>query len=399
MSPKRIGILVGCGIAGLILMISVSSLIGWNAVGKMKTVQYPTGNLGFANKQGIYFKGFGKVNDWPQVANLSIGSYEGGKDDIDAADVERIPISFRGSATAQQSLLVRIDMPTDKTQMFEILRMFPGGYENFVRKGLMPEIETATRTAANLMEAEEALNNISSFKDKIQDQLIFGPYMTESHFVIDTNNLGETERKSAVRIISEGGIAKRLPLDINKLGCKVRTVQASQPMFDESVQTAINSRRQASLAAETAKKERIAAEQQKLSAVAVGEKDVITEQYRLQKENATIVATARMKQEASVLNLQAADNDAAATLKLATAEAKAKEMIMKADGYREKILKAEITKTELIADAIKNSSGRFVPEIVIGGDASKSTSAEGVSNLIHMLNAGQATDLVDKFKK
>lgn len=399
-TPKRIATITGSVIIAILFLFFMPSIWGWNSVGRMKTVQYLNGGQGFTNKQGIYIKAFGTVNDWPMVSNLSIGSYEGDKDDSKAADVERIPISFRGSATAHQSLLVRIDLPTTKAEMFEILRMFPGGYNNLVRKGLMPEIEMATRTAANLMDPEEALNNISSFKDKIQDQMIFGLYKTETMIEFDTAATGEIERRNAIKIVknSETGQAMRIPLDLEKLGCKVRSVQASQPKFDDAVQTAINDRRQASLAAETAKKKRIAAEQEKLSAVAEGEKDVIQEQFKIQKQQATIVATARMNMEASALGLQAAKNRADSTIMLAEAESQAKRKIMAADGYMEKILQAEIRKTELIADAIKSSNVRWTPDVVIGDDAAgKSSSA--VDNLIKMLSVGQANSISDAVKR
>jgi hypothetical protein len=397
MTPRRAIIIAVVGFVGLFVIIMLANSIKWNPVGRMKTVQYLDGSIGFFNKQGFYPSMFGTVNDWPQVSSVSIGSYEGGKDDAKEADVDAIAVSFRGSATAHQSLLVRIDLPTDKTTLVDILRMFPGGYENFLRKGILPEIEMATRTAANLMEAEEALNNLSSYKDLIQDQLTFGLYKLQSHIEIDTNDAKEIERKNVVKIVMDDkGMKERIPLDLKKLGAVIRSVQCSRPDFDASVQTAIDARRNASLAAETAKKNRIAAEQQKLSAVAEGEKAVIEAQYAVQKEQAAVVAKARIDKEASDLDVQTAGNEKTAAILRAEGDAKSKQLVMQADNYREKQMQMEIRKTELICDAIKTSQMRFVPEISISGDGKGASADQSVRNLINMLNVSTAQGLQSK---
>lgn len=404
-SPKT---LIAFGVTALIILIGViaafNGAVGWNNQGEMRTGIYLTGGTYFVKTPGYYFRWFAQQEEkWPYVATLSIGSYEGKGDDIKDSDVPRMKVSFAGAAKADQSALFRFDMPKTKEEMFKIWEKYPGAYPMFIRKGLLPEAQTALRTAANLIEPEEALNNISQFRDKVADQMQNGLLMTYTEMRDITNSAGEQERKQITKEkTDEDGNLLREPLRFGALGVSFSQVEVSLPVFEKDVNDAIMERRRQTLNAETAKKRRIAAEQDLLAQKAEGEAAVVQAQFRIQKEQAEVVASARLALEKSELDVQAAENEKKAAILRAEGDAKAKQLVMHADGYMEKILKAEITKTELIADAIKNSNVRWVPDVAIYADGSGDKGRGGsdqIRSLVDFATIEAAKKLRDDVKE
>lgn len=398
-SPKTLTTLIVISIIFIIIGIATfNGFFGWNNQGEMRTGIYPTGGTYFVKKPGYYFRGFAQQEEkWPFVATLSIGSYDGKGDDVKDADVGRLKVSFSGAAKADQSALFRFDMPKTKEEMFAIWEKYPGAYPMFIRKGLLPEAQTALRAAANLMEPEEALNNISQYRDKVEDQMRNGLFMTYTEMKDITNAAGETERKQLTKIkLNDNGHAEREPLKFTTLGVMFSQVEVSLPVFEDDVDKAIRERRKQTLNAETAKKRRIAAEQDKLAAQAEGEAEVIKAQLRIQKEQAETVAAAQLALEKSELDVQAATNERRATILRAEGDAKAKELVMSADGYKDKMIQADVRKVELLADAIKNSKVKWVPEyqVINGNNTSNATSGTGaIQQLIDFATISAAKNL------
>lgn len=391
-------------VIGVLVVLGLfNGAIGWNNQGQMRTGIYPTGKTYFVKNPGYYFRIFAQQEEvWPYVATLSIGSYDGKGDDIKDSDVPRMKVSFSGAAKADQSALFRFELPRTKKEMFDIWEKYPGAYPMFVRKGLLPEAQTALRTAANLMEPEEALNNISQFRDKVADQMQNGLLMTYTEMVDMINSNGEKERKQFTKEkLGENGLPLREPLKFTTLGVTFSQVEVSLPVFEPDVNKAITDRRQQTLNAETAKKRRIAAEQDLLAQKAEGEARVVQAQFKIQQEQAEIVAAARLALEKSELDVQAAKNERQAAILRAEGEAKSKQLVMNADGYMEKILNAEIQKTSLIADAIKESKVRWVPDVAIYADgkgASGKAGADNIRSLVDFATIEAARKLKDDVK-
>jgi hypothetical protein len=336
---------------------------------------------------GFYLKAGGQVFEYPVVANVCFGTFEGEKREGKDSNLDRVPVAFRGSAKGQQSALIRIELPNTKAEMVEILRQYPGGYSTFLRKGLVPQCQYAIRISSNLMEAEEALNNLSLFQSYIEDQLRVGVYKTETKYIMDSTGV-EAERKQIVLRIKDGGDYVRDKQEITKIGCTFRGVQISIPVFDDAVQTAIDTRRQSTLAAETAKKRRIAAEQENIAAVAEGQKAVTEEKYKQEKAMAEYVIKAKMKREADSLLAEAAAFKKKEEILLGEGEAARKKLVMIADGALEKKLNAYVETQKLWADAFSKYSGNIVPQIQSGSGGSN-----GATQFMEMMGAKAAKDL------
>lgn len=378
----------------------LNGAVGWNPLGKMQLIEYKWGSTGFKKDMGFFMKAWGECNEFPMIATVARGSYKGEKGQKEA-DVPRVNISFQGAAKAQQSYLARIALPQTEAQIKAIKQKFPGGFRHFMEKGLIPDLDMAVRTAANLTEPEEALNNIASFRAKAHDQMVYGLYQTMQQIVIDTNAAGEEERR-AVTVIKQGpdGKPTRDSLTITKYGCMFENIQVSLPKFDPDVDSAIAERRKQQLAAETAKKQRIAAEQQKLAAEAKGQKDVIEERYKKEVAMAGVVSKANMQKQADSLEAAAARFQFIRDSLQGEGEYVKRSKVLKADGYLEKILKAEIKINDRYAQAIENYKGDWVPRVQMGGsgtgNGSEGQAATDMINLLRVQASQQIADAIER---
>lgn len=371
------------------------SSVSVNDGGYRTVVQYPTGTMAVKFAEGWYVAPFAKETIYPNVISndlengINVRYQDGGKGTVDGT--------------------VRAQLPTDEASMLKLHREFlsPEGLEN---KLFVPEIKQALNQTAGLLTSEEAYaekrSNIAEWAEAIMEK---GRFVTKVTPREVTMTDGTKQRKNVPEIVI-GKDAQPLHQGspFNEYGLRVSGFQVTNIDFEEATQKQINAKRDAEMGSITARANADRALWEKKEVEAKGEKDVAARRYEeLQvKERALIVAErekevavmkALQQKEvneqqllAAEIDVKTAKQEAQATIERANAEAKAKQLVMEADGALDKKLAAYNTAMSDWATAYANRTVADVPSIVFSGEGK---GAGGSSDFMKMMEAKVAKDL------
>lgn len=393
--------LVAAGVLciGVLLFGSVSV----NDGGYRTVVQYPTGTMEVKFAEGWYLAPFAKETVYPNVVSydlengIAVRYQDGGKGTIDGT--------------------VRAQLPNDEVSMLKLHREFLSE-EGLVNKLFIPEIRQALNQTAGLLTSEEAYaekrSNIAEWSEAIMENGRFVTKVTSREVVMTD---GTKQRKNVPEIVYDGATPKHQGSPFREYGLNVSGFQVTTIDFEDATQKQINAKRDAEMGSITARANADRALWEKKEVEAKGEKEVAARRYEeLQiKERALIVAQrekevavigAQKQKEVNEQQLLAAEIDvktakqqAAATVERANAEAKAKELIMNADGALDKKLATIEAVNKLWADAYQRRQVQDVPSIMLGGGANGVPSGSAASSsFMQMMEAKLARDLAVDLK-
>lgn len=370
LKPSSLVTLVAVSIVSLICLILALQTVSWNETGETSIVQYPNGNRMVKTTPGPYLQLFGRKEVYRQVVTVGFGNIKGEK----SANIPAVPVIFNTGSKAKISGIIRVKLPMNKEGMEEVFTNYAGGFDHFVRNGIVQVVNNAVKLSANLRSEQDAYTAIASFQADVADQLQNGIYMTESRDVVKHRETGDTETvKITVIKQDENGNPIRKKNVLQQLGCLVSQCQIEIPEFDPQVEKAITLRKQQSLETEIAKQKALRAEQDALTAVADAKARVAQERATQEVEKVKAVVAAEKARDVAKLEKEEAIYRKEALVLEGQGEAEKKRLVMQADGALKQKLEAYERVQGLWAKAY--AQGYKVPSYVNGGGSSGGASA------------------------
>lgn len=388
-------LVVGGSIAvGLLVSVLALSSISVNDGGYRTVVQYPTGTMEVKFAEGWYLAPFAKETIYPNVIS----------DDLENGIGVRYQDGGRGTVDGT----VRAQLPNDEATMLTLHREFLSP-EGLTAKLFIPEIKQSLMQTAGLLTSEEAYaekrSNIAEWAEAIMENGRFNTKVVAREITMTD---GTKQRKNVPEIVYKDGIAQHQGSPLQNYGVKVSGFQVTNIDFEIATQKQIDAKRDAEMGSITARANADKALWQKKEVEANGEKEVAARRYeQLQINEKDILVAEREKQVALIeaarvkevnaeqllaaqIDVKTAKEQAAATIERAAAEAKAKELVMNADGALDKKLAAYNKAMADWATAYQLRTVADVPQIVMGGDGKTSN---GSSDFMKMMEAKVAKDL------
>ena len=350
---------------------------------------------------------FGRYNAWKNA--MSVQASTSGQGDVRAerdssqmsANLAPKSLVFLDQVDALVSATARFELPSDQDAFLRLARQYRTP-ENLLRTELVPAFEETLGANAALMSAEDYFQGgKTEFNNEFQRQMEDGIYLVrriEQQVPTDQNRTGSanaalgTEQEEfgedtktvfvVQKLLDSTGQPRRKAQSFSKFGITVTSARVTDVNPNQKFKDRMALRQQAAADRAIAREQRIQEEEQKLLAVARGEREVAERQASakvIQIERTTDAETekqlaitaaerereaARIAKEQSEILLEKARIDAEAVQVAADAEAYAKRQILEADNALAQKLDAEVEIQRLWADAFAK---RNVPTYVFGG--------------------------------
>lgn len=381
-------------------------LVETNNAGYIKIRQMPiTGTLDVYTDPGMFGQWFGDVTEYQQAGTYSFTDQATEKQLADSAISNAVEVRFNDGGIARLSGNARFELPLDPPSMIKIHNKFRS-YDHITQSLVKPAIAEALILTASLMSAEESYSGRrSEFSQLAWDQVLHGIYITESEEkeIIDEAT-GEKKRKRVVHIkYGEDGRPVRKPNPLNDFSIQISQFFLDKDFgYEEGVLMQISNQRDAMMKTVAAKAEAEKAQQDRLTAEAQGQANVMAAKYEAEVEKERAVVEARKRKE--VAETEASQRLEVAKLDKLAAEQYKQEKLLRADGdaeYKRRVMQADgalaqkldawIDVNKRYAQAIENYKGNWVPQLVMGDNGG--TGTMGSQDLINLLTAKTAKEL------
>lgn len=360
---------------------------------------------------------FGRYNAWKNAMSVQASATGAGEITAErdgaqmSANLAPKSLVFLDQVDAFVSATSRFELPSDEDAFLRLARQYRTP-ENLLRTELVPAFEETLGATAALMSAEDYFQGgKTEFNNEFQRQMEDGIYLVRrietqvssgqtrtgtanAALGEDQEEFGEDTKTVFVvqKLLDETGQPRRKAQSFAKFGISVTSARVTDVNPNTKFKDRMALRQQAAADRAIAREQRIQEEEQKLLAVARGEREVAERQAAakvIQIERTTDAETekqlaitaaerereaARIAKEQSEILLEKARIDAEAVQVAADAEAYAKSQILAADNALAQKLDAEIEIQKLWADAF---SKRNVPQYVFGSSAGEGGSPVG----------------------
>jgi regulator of protease activity HflC (stomatin/prohibitin superfamily) len=350
---------------------------------------------------------FGRYNAWKRamtvqaVAGSSHSSVEA-ENETELASASQPPLNiiFLDQVDADAEATTRFSIPSDRESFLRMAHEYRSP-ANLLRTALIPAFKETVQATASLMSAESYYSGArTEFTSEFENQMANGIYIVKrNEHVVDTGRkiagsanvaLGKDqddygdETKVVFRVekvLDETGIPKRKLQKFSDFGITVVDARITDMQPNVKFVQRMQLKQKASADRAIAREQRIQEEEQRLLAIATGEREVAerqaqakVEQIQLTTEAQTekqlaITKAVKLKEEAEIsketaqINLEKARIEAETERTLADAEAYHKREILGADNALAQKLDAEVRIHELWASAYAK---RAVPTNVFG---------------------------------
>ncbi len=309
---------------------------------------------------------------------------------------------FLDQVDADAMAMARFRLPTD-TEIFLRMAHEYRTPENLVRVALIPSFQETLQATASLMSAEDYYSGgrtefISEFENQVQNGIYLvkrkevrrdsvNPQIAEAD-ASNPSNQGEFGDKLKTVFVVEKKIDRKTGLPVRKeqkftlYGIAVHEARVIDMKSNAKFVARMEQKQEASAKRAIAREQKIQEEEQKLLAIARGDRKVAERQAEMKVQQIEVTTQAETKrkevligeerqrqqaliqQETEKILLSKAKVDAEAVKVAAEAEAYRKEKILLADNALAQKIEAEVKIQEIWADAF---SKRAVPQYDFGG--------------------------------
>lgn len=324
-----------------------------------------------AGATGYTWYGFGEYKPWKQAMTVLAGA-EGGVDT--SVSMPPDDIMFLDQVDANAFAMARFQLPTDEDSFLKVVHNYRTP-SNLLRSSLIPAFQETLQATASLMTAEEYFSGgRTEFINEFSNQMKNGAYVvkrTETTVKSTKTQKSEADASSPAeqdvfgdgsktvfkveKVLENDGVTpKRSPQEFLNYGVqvvetRVTQVKPTSTKFLEQIQLKIK----ASADRAVAREQKIQEEEQRLLAVARGDRQVAEKQAQMKVEQMTITTTAETKkkqaiiaanlkkeqalidEETAKINLNIAKINADALVVAKEAEAHGKKVILEADNALE----------------------------------------------------------------
>lgn len=401
----------GAVIALIVAIVVFSNSIFYAEPGYIYHVRTITGDEQVVTEVGYKFYPFGRYNSWKRAMTVQ-AVHGSSNDDIRAekdsnktsASLPPLSIMFLDQVDAHAQATVRFSIPSDKESFLRLAHEYRSP-ENLLRTALMPAFKETLQANASLMTAEEYYSGgRTQFNSEFENQMGNGIFLVKREEVTiksgkapkgtanvslgtEQEQYGEDTKTifEVKKVLGEDGLPKRKKQRFSNFGITVVSALVTDMQPNQKFVERMQLKQKASADRAIAREQRVQEEEQRLLAIARGEREVAQRQAKAKVEQIqktteaetdkqlAITEAEKLKAQASIsretaqINLEKAKIEAETKRTLAEAEAYQKKVILQADNALAQKLEAEIKIQELWADAF---SKRQVPTNVFGGGQS-----------------------------
>jgi len=351
---------------------------------------------------------FGRYNAWKRSMTVQTTAGSGEKltaeadDALASAIMAPLNIMFLDQVDADAEATVRFSIPQDSENFLKLAHEYRSP-ENLLRTALIPAFKETLQSTASLMSAEEYYSGgRSGFNSEFENQMTNGIYIVRREEQLTHSNrkqkasanaaLGdkqedygdETKVEFVVnKVLDETGAPKRKAQKFTNFGITVLDARLTDMRPNQKFVERMQLKQKASADRAIAREQRIQEEEQRLLAIAKGEREVAERQAQAKVEQIqrtteaetekqlALTGSQKLKEQAEIakdtaeIELEKARIEAETQRTLAEAEAYQKKVILQADNALAQKLDAEIQIQKLWADAFAK---RQVPTNVFGGN-------------------------------
>lgn len=383
---------------------------------------------------GYKFYPFGRYNAWKRAMTVQSVRGEGqsmkAESDSDATSATLPPLNimFLDQVDAHAEATARFSIPSDEVSFLKLAHEYRTP-ENLLRTALIPAFKETLQATASLMSAENYYSGgRTEFNSEFEMQMTNGVYIVRREETIITTGrrakssanaaLGdsqedygdETKTEFVVRkVLDENGQPKRKIQKFGNFGVTVVDARITDMRPNTKFVERMQLKQKASADRAIAREQRIQEEEQRLLAIAKGEREVAERQAQAKVEQIqrtteaqtekqlAITQAEKLKEQAQIeretaeIQLEKAKVEAQTVKTLADAEAYQKRVILEADNALAQKLDAEIEIQKLWAQAY---SKRSVPTNVFGAGGDTPVGGDGeVRAFMQMLTLDAAKRL------
>lgn len=405
-SFNKVKVAVGAVLA-LIIGYVLSQSFFYAEPGYIYHVRTVTGNEAVVTEIGYKFYPFGRYNSWKRamtvqaVSGSSQDAITSEKDANNAsASLPPLSIMFLDQVDAHAQATVRFSIPSDEESFLKLAHEYRSP-ENLLRTALLPVFKETLQANASLMTAEEYYaGGRTEFNSEFENQMRSGIYLVKREEVnvksgrsaigsanialgTDQEEYGEDDKTIFVvqKVLDATGQPRRKQQRFTDYGITVVSALVTDIKPNQKFIERMQLKQKASADRAIAREQRVQEEEQRLLAIARGEREVAERQAKakvdqIQKTTEAqtekqlaitraekLKAEAEIQRETAEINLEKARIEAETQRTLADAEAYQKQVILEADNALAQKLEAEIKIQQLWAEAYAK---RKVPTNVFG---------------------------------
>jgi len=395
----------------LILGFVLSKSFFYAEPGYIYHVRTVTGSEEVVSEVGYKFYPFGRYNAWKRamtvqsINGVASNSINAEKDANEAAaSLPPLSIMFLDQVDAHAEATVRFSIPSDPESFLKLAHEYRSP-ENLLRTALMPSFKETLQANASLMTAEEYYaGGRTEFNSEFEKQMSVGIFLVKREEITvksnrrskasanaslgkDQEEYDEDEKTIFVvrKVLDEDGLARMKSQRFLDFGITVVSALITDMKPNTKFIQRMQLKQQASADRAIAREQRVQEEEQRLLAIARGEREVAQRQAKakvdqIQKTTEAetekqlaitkaekLKAMAAISKETAAINLEKAKIESQTIRTLAEAEAHKKEVILQADNALAQKLDAEIRIQKIWAEAF---AVRKVPTTVFGGGSS-----------------------------
>lgn len=426
---KRIGSL---GVLGFGAFIALFGGVAYNDAGYCTHNRDAFGTESVICDVGWYFSGWGSGTQWPHFITVShtLDSTEGSVSDLPPY-VIRMADNWAGKVTQA----TRFAIPQDDEQFLAMAHSFRTP-ERLVVTTLRPAVTSSLDSIANLYSMEEYWSGgkRDEFKTEYENAVKYGrPAVDRKEILVkgiddpetvapsdsenaqDTSNTGSPDsiRYVTVKRLDASGNEIRDAHEYSQYGITVSSAIVEQIDPDDKFEDRISERKEAASRRIIARERRLEEEEQRLLAIAKGDREIAERQAQAKvkqieettnaqtsKQLALIAAEkqreeARIAQQTAEIGLKTAEIDANKVKVTADADSYARKALLEADNALKLRLDNDLAIQTVWADAYAK---RNVPHIVLGdeGGAGSTSGTDEVKQFMQMLTIDAAKRLADE---
>jgi regulator of protease activity HflC (stomatin/prohibitin superfamily) len=417
---ERFGVLMKPVTAVLFVSLVVgllSNSIFYAEPGYIYHVRTVLGNEEVVSDPGYKFYPFGRYNAWKRA--MTVQAATGFSDSVNAekefggssASLPPLNIMFLDQVDAHAEATARFSIPSDEEQFLQLAHEYRSP-ENLLRTALIPAFKETLQASASLMSAEDYYSGgRTEFNSGFEQQMGSGIFIVRRVEVTQkakrkakaTANatLGaqqedygdETKVTFEVRkILDENGQPKRKTQKFIAFGISVVDARVTDMRPNKKFVERMQLKQKASADRAIAREQRVQEEEQRLLAIARGEREVAERQAQAKvvqiqrtteaetEKQLAITSAQKLKEQAQIeketaqIQYEKAKIEAETLRTLADAEAYKKKVILKADNALAQKLDAEVQIQKLWAEAY---SKRAVPTNVFGSSGGTPVGGDG----------------------
>lgn len=374
-NPARIVTLVAICVFALIALLSAGSLIENVNADEILVVQSPySGTLTWHTTAGVKWQGFGRITSYPKRANYDFET--------------QVRFNDGGHGTIHGS--VQWEMPLAEANLNGLHTRF-GSAEAIQKQLIEKVVNKSVYMTGPLMSSKESYAEKRNYLiNYVEDQIANGVYRTIQHEIKVVDPLTNQEKTAIVVDIqmTNGQPQRQEASALAEFGVRTFNFAINALPYDDTVEKQIQQQQQITMQVQTAIAESRQAEQRAITVEQQGKANAAEAKWQQEVIKAKMVTEAESRLAVEKTNNEIAEQYRQATLKRADADATYRKRVMEADGALAQRLDAQIKIATVMADAIKNHPGAWVPNVVMG--QSNGAGTNGATQLIDLLTVQAA---------